>query len=619
MMVARTVPSGNGTPEGRLRAMSDRAAWVQRFSAVEHAFPVWRPTDPDTLGFASNRSGSRQVWTYRSADGAWERLSDEPIGVDGPVWVLPDGRFAWWSDATGDERGYLVAIGASGRAERVFPELPEGWPMGVAFGQTRSAISIEVGGSYTTYVIDPGSPPRALWSTPFASGVGRMYPTRGGLSADGSLVCVRHAEAGDILHFALRVFDAASGRVVGDLADTGAHLEPDAWSPVPGDQRLAFTSELGPFERPAIWDLATGERRDLDLDLPGAVFPIEWWPDASGLLVRHEWEGRAQLYRLDPATGATDLIADPQADIEEDGGAGIRPDGTVWFKTSDAVRPPRIVSQRGDQVLGPDTNAPAGRPYRSFWFRNPSGDRIHAFVVTPDGDGPFPTVMSVHGGPEWHERDRYDPETLAFVDAGYAVILINYRGSTGYGVEFRRALIANVCFTETEDIIACLDALEADGVVDPERAFWSGWSWGGCLACFNAGMHPDRWRAIFAGIPAGDFVAAHHACAPELRAWDEAVYGGSPEEVPEAYQRSDPMTYVSAVKAPILVIAGENDPRCPVEGITPWVDAVRASGVPVEVELYPAGHHANSVDGRVRNMRLILDFFARNGGLQVPG
>src|SRR5205823_9722584 len=58
-----------------------------------------------------------------------------------------------------------------------------------------------------------------------------------------------------------------------------------------------------------------------------------------------------------------------------------------------------------------------------------------------------------------------------------------------------------------------------------------GWSWGGCLACFNAGVHPDRWRAIFAGIPSGDFVAAHHACAPELQAWDDAVYGGSPEEV----------------------------------------------------------------------------------------
>jgi dipeptidyl aminopeptidase/acylaminoacyl peptidase len=139
------------------------------------------------------------------------------------------------------------------------------------------------------------------------------------------------------------------------------------------------------------------------------------------------------------------------------------------------------------------------------------------------------------------------------------------------------------------------------------------------LACFNAGVHPDRWRAIFAGIPAGDFVAAHHACAPELQAWDLAVYGGSPEEVPDAYRRSDPMTYVGSVKAPTLVIAGENDPRCPLEGVTPWVDGVRANGVPVEVDLYPAGHHANGVEAQIRHMGLILDFFARNGGPPAPG
>jgi dienelactone hydrolase len=591
--------------------------WARRFRAVEHDFPAWLPDDPDMLALVSNRDGSRQVWTYRRSDGSWTRLSDEPIGVDGAASVLPDGRIAWWRDATGDERGSLVALTANG-VEPVFPELPEGWPMGYAFAGDRSAVSIEVDGVYTTYVVDAGSPPRVLWSTPFPSGVGRMYPIGGGLSADGSLVCVCHAENGDILHNAMRVFDAGSGDVVGDLVDRGSNLMPDAWSPAPGDQRLAFTSERGAFERPAVWDLTTGERRDLVVDLPGAVFPVAWWPDASALLVRHEHEARAQLYRLDPDAGAIELVADPQGDIEDEGGAAVRPDGSVWFKASDAAHATHVVSQDGAEVLPRDPEAPQGRPYRSTSFTNRSGDRIHALVATPEGAGPFPTVMSVHGGPGWHERDRYDPEPQAFVDAGYAVILVNYRGSTGYGIAFREALIANACFTETEDLIACLDALEADGVVDPERVYWSGWSWGGCLACFNAGVHPDRWRAIFAGIPAGDFVEAHHASAPELQAWDVAVYGGTPEEVPEAYRRSDPMTYVANVKAPTLVIAGENDPRCPVEGITPWVDAVRAIGVPVEVELYPAGHHSNTAEGQIRHMRLILDFFSRNGGPPVP-
>jgi dienelactone hydrolase len=593
-------------------------AWARRFRAIDHDYPAWSPRDPDLLTFVTNRSGSRQVWAHRRGDGTWARLSDEPIGVDGQAFVLPDGRPAWWSDTTGDERGSLVTADPGEPARPVFPGLPEGWPMGIAVVGSRAVVSIEVDGTYTTYVIDDDGPPRILWATQFASGAGRMYPFGGGLSADGTLVCVCHAEGGDILHNALRVFDADPGDAVADLVDHGSNLMPDAWSPVPGDQRLAFTSELGTFERPAIWDTTTGERRDVPVDLPGAVFPEEWWPDASALLVRHEHEARAQLYRLDVVTGAIELVADPHGDIEEDGGAGIRPDGSVWFKTSDAAHASRIVSQDGEEVLPRDAGAPEGRPYRPYSYTNPSGDTIHALVATPDGDGPFPTVISVHGGPEWHERDRYDPETQAFVDAGYAVVLVNYRGSTGYGVPFRHALIGNVCFTETEDIIAGLDALVADGLIDPERVFWSGWSWGGCLACFNAGVHPERWRAMFAGIPSGDMVAAHWASAPELQAWDDAVYGGSPDEVPDAYRRSDPMTYVANVKAPILVIAGENDPRCPLEGITPWIDAVRANGVSVEVELYPAGHHANTVDGRIRHMGLILDFFARNGGPPLP-
>src|SRR6266516_128998 len=593
--------------------MRDERAWVRRFTAPELGFPVWSTTDPDLLALVTTLGGAAQVWTHDLLTGAWEQLSHEPIGVDQGVWALPDGRFAWWSDGTGDERGRLVGAPAGGVPEPILRGLPDGWLTGLAFHPSRTAVGLEVKGDYRVHVVNEGEDPRLLWATSFASGVGRAYPKTGGLSADGSLVCVRHAERGDILHLALRVLDAGTGAVRGDLVDVGSNLEPDAWSPVPGDQRLAFTSELGPFERPAIWDGDTGERTDLAVDLPGAVFPIQWWPDASALLVRHEHEGRAQLYRLDPSSVATDLIADPHGDIESDGGAAIRPDGSVWLLASGATRAPRVIDQDGREVLSsPEEPPPGGRPFRSFFFSNPSGDRIHAFVVTPPGHGLFPTVMSVHGGPEWHERDRFDPETQAFVDAGYAVVLVNYRGSTGYGVRFRRALIGAVCSTETEDIIAGLDALEPEGVVDPRRVYWSGWSWGGCLGCFNAGVHPDRWRAIFAGIPAGDFVAAHHACAPELQAWDDAVYGGSPEEVPDAYRRSDPMTYASAVTAPVLVIAGKNDPRCPLEGVMPWVDAVRANGVEVDLQLYPEGHHANAVEERVRHMQLILDFFARH-------
>jgi len=588
--------------------MTETPTWVRRFTATSIGFPGWTEADPDRLALVTNRSGSSQVWAVDPREGSWRQISDEPVGVE-TAWVLPDGRIAWWRDTTGDERGALVAAPfAGGEAARVFPDLPDGWLMGLSFEAGRAAISIEVDGNYRTYVSEPGGSMRELVTTERASGVGSLYPTAsGGLSSDGTLACLAHAEHGDILHNAMRVFDVSTGEIGADLEDKGRNLAPVTWSPVSGDQRLAFTSEHGPLERPAIWNVTTDERRDLAFDVPGGAFPVEWFPDASGLLVRHEHRGTAQLLRVDVATSAVTELTELGGDID---GARIRPDGAVWYSISDSVRPARILDTDGRTVLeSPDEPPPAGRKYESRFATNPSGDRIQMFVVTPDGPGPFPTVCNIHGGPEWHERDRFDPETQAFVDSGYAVAVINYRGSTGYGIAFREALLHNVCFTETEDILACVDALVAEGTTDPDRVFWNGWSWGGCLACFNAGTQPDRWRAIFAGIPAGDFVAAHNFSAPELQAWDEAAYGGTPEQVPERYARSDPMTYVDAVRAPVLVIAGEADPRCPIEGVMPWVDALRARNHPVDLVVYPEGHHTNSMEGQVANMRRVLAFF----------
>jgi dienelactone hydrolase len=584
--------------------------WVRRFTATEIDFPAWDEAMPGHLALVTTRSGTRQAWAHDLADGSWRQVTDEPVGVE-VTWMLPDDRIAWWRDTTGDERGVLMAARfAGGEPEPVFPDLPEGWLMGHSFAAGTAAIALEVGGLYRTYVIDPDGTARVLREDKMAAGVGGLEPvTDGGLSADGSLVCMRHAEHGDLLHSALRVLDTRTGDVVAQLDDEGHNLDPAAWSPVPGDQRVVFTSELGAFERPGIWDVSRDERRDLEVDLPSGVIPVAWWPDAAALLARHEHEGRMQLVRIDVASGAVTTLTGLDGDID---GAAIRPDGAVWYRVSDPVRPPRIVEAgRGDVLVSPDTPPPAGRPYESRFATNEHGDRIQMFVVTPDGDGPFPTVCDIHGGPEWHERDRFDAETQAFVDNGYAVAVINYRGSTGYGIAFREALLRNVCFTETEDILACIDALVADGTTDPSRVFWNGWSWGGCLACFNAGTQPDRWRAIFAGIPAGDFVAAHTYSAPELQAWDEAAYGGTPEQVPERYARSDPMTYVDAVRAPVLVIAGEADPRCPIEGVMPWVDALRARNHPVELVVYPEGHHTNSMDAQVENMRRVLTFFDR--------
>ena len=600
---------GRSSRRGGIPGAMSELAWKRRFRATEFGLPSWSELEPERLAFVSNEGGVRQAWALDRSTGERRQVSKEEPGVEHAL-VSPDGRIVWWSDSEGDEKGHWVAVPFEGGSpSALLPDLADGWSMGISLVRDMIAVGQATDKDYRVYVAKEGGAARLLYRHEQPVGVGRLWPEgSGGLSADGSLLCLRHAERGDALHPALRVLDVGSGESVGELEDLGRALDPVAWSPT--GPLLLFTSELDAFERPAIWDLSTGDRRDLEVDLPGAVISIAWYPDGTAILVRQEHEAVDRLHRVDVHSGDTQLVAYPGGEIED---ATVRADGEIWLTVSDTSHPRRPETADGRVVIrAADDPPPAGRPYRSFWFPNSAGDRIQAFVATPGGDGPFPIVMHVHGGPEWHHRDRWEPEIQAFVDAGYAVARVNYRGSTGYGIAFRERLIGDPLFPESEDVLACLDSLIADGVADGDDAFLAGWSWGGCIACLNEGLHPDRWRAVFAGVPAGDLLAWHRAAMPFIRDLNVAMFGGDPSEVPELYRERNPMSYVDRARAPVLVIAGEQDPRCPLESVTPWVDALRKRGVEVELSLYPSGHNVNATEQNIRDTEMILTFFARN-------
>lgn len=584
--------------------------WRRRFTAPRMRFPRWSAARPDLLAFVSTASGSWQAWTADLSTGERRQRSFDPIGVEA-VLIAPQGdALVWWHDATGDERGHWVRAPLDGGdPERLFPDVPDGWDMGIAMVAGATAVAIASDDDYAIYAAHGDGDPVSLYRHEQPAGVGREWPEgEGGLSSDGTLLCIRHCEHGDILHPALRVLDARTGEAVAGLEHRGRLLDPVAWSPRPGDQRLLVHHELGEYERPGIWDVSAGELRRLPVDLPGAAFPLGWWPDANAILLRHEHHGREQLFRFDVDDASVEPCGPERGEILD---AAVRAEGDVWLLAGDSATPNRLLGDGDREILSssPD-RPPSGRPFRSYWFENPAGDQIQAFVVEPPGDGPHPIVMYAHGGPEWHVRDGFDAEFQAFVDHGYALGIVNYRGSTGYGIAFREKLIRNVGFPESEDIIACLDSLVADGVADPGRVYFAGWSWGGYLACLNVGLNPDRWRAVFAGIPTGDYVEAHDRSSPPLQAWDVAMFGGHPADVPDRYRERDPMTFVSLGRAPTLIIAGRNDSRCPLSSATKWADAYAAAGGQVEVDVYDAGHHANDTAQQLRHMERVLAFFA---------
>ena len=394
---------------------------------------------------------------------------------------------------------------------------------------------------------------------------------------------------------------------VADLFDgPGLGLQAVAFAPVAGDSRLICRHERLGRWLPFIWDVASDTQRDLGLDLPGDV-SAQWFADASALLIAHEYQARSSLYRYELATGALVPLDVPRGSLA---GATARPDGVVEFLWSSSASPPVVRDSAGHLVIRPPGPvAPDSVPAEDAWVDGPGGP-IHALVSKPKAPAAtqFPTVFLVHGGPASHDTDAFSPGVAAWVDAGFAVVRVNYRGSTGYGSAWRDAIEHRVGLTELDDLLAVRAWAVASGLADPSRIVLAGASWGGFLTLLGVGVAPDAWTLGVAGVPVADYVAAYEDEMEGLRAFDRALFGGTPDEVPDRYQQSSPLTYVDDVRAPLLVLAGANDPRCPIRQIDNYLARLDARKADFTVYRFDAGHGSLVVDERIRQTEAQLDF-----------
>jgi dienelactone hydrolase len=609
------------------------ARWEQRFRAVRLSLPRWAADAPDACVLLSNATGTTEVYAWNlgvaepggTASGpGFRQITNRPNGtVDATV--SRDGSAVWWfADTDGDEfgtwqsepfpapTGAPAAGAATARAEPALPGLPAAYDAGLAFGPGDLVVCGSADDEYGTKIhVYRAGATSVVYAHRADAGVGA-------LSHDGTLLAVEHSEHGDSRHPAIRVLDIGGGlepTTLGELWDgPGVSLRAVDFAPVDGDRRLLVQHERQGRPELLIWDLGTGTQRELAIDLPGAL-TADWLPDGSGLVVQHEHAARSALFTYSLDTGELSPLGTPTGSIES---FAVRPDGAVWFAWSSAELPRRILSvpAGGGPVTPVLTAAGAAAapsvPARDLWVEGPGG-LVHALLRRPAPTRtPPPLYVDIHGGPTALDTDSFAAEPAAWVDAGFAVLSVNYRGSDGYGAVWRDALEADVGFTELADIAAVRDHLVATGEVDGDRCVLAGASWGGFLTLLGLGTQPERWAAGVAVVPVADYVAAYEDEMEPLKAFDRSLFGGSPTEVPDAYRRASPLTWVDAVRAPVLVVAGANDPRCPIRQIDTYLDALTACGHVHEVYRYDAGHGSAVVDERIRQVRIALDFVDRH-------
>ena len=604
-------PRETPLPDGALPAPDASAAlpvWEQRFRAARVSLPEWARDAPERCLYVSNATGTFELYAWDRATGSTRQVTDRENGTaDGRL--PPDGENVWWFDDTdGDEYGaWRRQPWGGGPDVEALPGVPKAYPAGLEIGARVVVVGCSDDAGSTVHVVGPDGP-RELYRSAEDADVA-------GLSRDERLVVLEHSEHGDSRHQALRVL-TLDGEVVADLWDgEGLGLSVLDFAPGEGDARLLAVHERTGRPRPFLWDPTTGEQTELALDGLEGDLAADWYPDGRALLVHSSHRGRATLHRLDLQDGTLTDLPTPQGTVT---GATARPDGSVEYTWSSSAEPTVVRSTTGGVVLTPPgPRAPGSVPVQDVVVEGPGGP-VHALLARPAGEGPFPTVFIVHGGPTWHDSDAFAADRAAYVDLGCATVEVNYRGSTGYGAAWRDAITGRPGLTELEDVAAVRASLVDSGVADPARLVLTGSSWGGYLTLLGLGTQPGLWCAGVAGVPVADYVAAYEDEMEPLRAFDRSLFGGSPETVPEVYERCSPLTYVADVSAPVLVLVGVNDPRCPVRQVDNWLSAAAALDHDVEVYRFDAGHGSLVVDERVRQMRAELEFVARRLGLPAP-
>jgi dipeptidyl aminopeptidase/acylaminoacyl peptidase len=253
---------------------------------------------------------------------------------------------------------------------------------------------------------------------------------------------------------------------------------------------------------------------------------------------------------------------------------------------------------------------PDGAPFISVDIPVAGGEPVQAWLGRPAGPAPYPVILSTHGGPTAATAANFDAQAQAYVDAGFAVLHLNYHGSTTFGRDFEQSIWGRLGELELEDMAAARSWLIEEGIGRPDQLLLTGWSYGGYLTLLGLGRQPELWAGGIAGIAVADWQMNYEDSTDLLRSYQRMLFNGSPKDpaVADAFRVGSPLTYVDDVRAPVLIIQGRNDTRTPARPVERYVARLRQRGHPVEIDWFDAGHTGAGDELAISQTRRIIEF-----------
>lgn len=598
---------------------SGTAPWIERFRAPTIRWTALARAAPMRGVAAGNESGLYQLYSWDRTSGDLCQLTYTALGTSSGH-ISPDGRHIYYfEDEGGSEIGHWVRVPFEGGEPQVATPGIDGYnSVWLSFSLDNQAVGLTTASvEGFTILIFPlneageiGEPRQFYHSLSIS--VGPFF------THDAGTAVVATNERSGRMDYNLLAFDAASGEQIAELWDADASIRPVAFSPLPGDTRMLATTNQSGDNRPLIWNPRTNERLDLALDeLGGDVSPVDWSPDGSRILLNQVSCAVQRLYVYDLNQQSLKALDHPPGTFGKRGYSDLyfASDDEIFASYQNSEQPLCVIALDGStgqqtRVVIDATDQPAGFPVRSITFESSDGQDVQAWLILPEGEGPFPTIIDAHGGPFDAATDSFSPSAMMWVDQGFAFCSVNYRGSTTFGKEFKDKIYHDLGHWEVEDIAAAHAWLVDNQIADPSQVLMTGWSYGGFLTLHALGKYPGLWAGGMAGIAIADWILSHEDSADVWRAMDISLFGGTPDEQPERYRASSPITYAENVCAPVLIIQGKNDTSTPARQIEVYEQKMRELGKEIDVHWYEAGHGGSSMDVelRIAHHQIMLDF-----------
>ncbi|HFD39002.1 MAG TPA: S9 family peptidase, partial [Anaerolineae bacterium] len=507
--------------------------------------PRWSP-DGCRLAYALDLDGGEayDLWVCDLTTGQHLNLTpDTPDALQPNFDWSPDGRqVAILSDRAGRFDTYVLPA-TGGQAQPVLSTPYPDWEVRWSPDARWLAVVTEAQGQdrWTFIVPLAGGEPRLVGdeSGPLCAQGSRWSP-------DGCRLAFASDRHG---RFDIGLYELASGEITW-LTEGGADHEQPAWSP--DGRRLAYTVGHGPLNEVAVRDLATGRTATYRV-AAGVHYRPRFTLDGVHLLFAFDNPARpTDLWRLSLADGSLHQLTH-----------SLPPDlCDALFVLPEQVRYPSL-----------------------------DGTPVPALLYRPARtDGPPPAVVYIHGGPNWLTQVTWDPLIQHMVGRGWAVLAPNYRGSTGYGRAWQYASRFDLGGCDTEDVVAGADYLVREGLADPARIAVTGRSWGGYLTMTALTGYPDRWAVGSAVVPFLNWFTAHANSRADLQHWDRENFG-DPEQDRDLYRERSPFFFLERIAAPVQMIGGAHDVRCPASESLQACARLRELGKEYDLVLYPDEGH----------------------------